>query len=111
MALEPLIPYFTIPELTLLRAGASETFPDLALSIKPFGVLVALGAYVGSYLAIVHGKRRGFQERALMSFILCVLPGPSRQESTVLPLERKEYLNLRRMTLAAAPRYPCSPRL
>lgn len=73
MAAEPLIPYFDIPELTLLPARLVGEFPSQPLSIKPFGTLVALGTYIGAYLAVVQGKRRGLSERALMSLILYVV--------------------------------------
>jgi phosphatidylglycerol:prolipoprotein diacylglycerol transferase len=72
MGVEPLIPYLSLPDLVLLPARALGDFPSQPLSIKPFGTLVALGTYVGAYLAVVQGKRRGLSERALMSLILYV---------------------------------------
>lgn len=69
----PQIPFIQIPELTLIDAGAlGGGFPPVPVSFKPFGILVALGAYVGSWLAIRQGRRLGFDERSLTSFLIWV---------------------------------------
>jgi phosphatidylglycerol:prolipoprotein diacylglycerol transferase len=69
----PAIPYIQIPELVLIPKGAFGGFPPGAFSIKPFGTLVAIGVYVGSYLATRQGKRMGLDERVLTSFIAWVV--------------------------------------
>jgi phosphatidylglycerol:prolipoprotein diacylglycerol transferase len=80
--LAPLIPYVKIPELPI--PYAAEVFshlpvigklfdPNHPLTIKPFGALVALGVYVGSVLAMRHGRERGIEEKKLAEFIFCVV--------------------------------------
>jgi phosphatidylglycerol:prolipoprotein diacylglycerol transferase len=69
----PAIPYIQLPELVLIPKGFFGGFPPAAFSIKPFGTLVAIGVYVGSYLATKQGKRLGLNERALTSFIAWVV--------------------------------------
>jgi phosphatidylglycerol:prolipoprotein diacylglycerol transferase len=69
----PAIPYIQIPELVLIPKGALGGFPPGAFSIKPFGTLVAIGVYIGSYLATRQGKRMGLNERVLTSFIAWVV--------------------------------------
>ncbi len=74
MALEPLIPYINIPNLPILPRGYfGGNFPPAPFSIKPFGTLVAIGVYLGAYLAVKQGKRVGLDERALTSFIFWVV--------------------------------------
>ena len=74
MLLTPLIPYVHIPDLTLLPQGSvNGHFPPAPLSLKPFGTLVAIGVYVGAYLAVKQGKRQGLDEKVLMSFIIWVV--------------------------------------
>jgi phosphatidylglycerol---prolipoprotein diacylglyceryl transferase len=65
----PLIPYITLPELTLLPARFFGRFPPIPISIKPFGALVAMGVYLGAYLTVKRAKRIGLDERAMSSFI------------------------------------------
>lgn len=66
------LPFVDPPELVLLPEGMlGDGSP--ALSIKPFGVLVALGVYVGSWLALDYGVRRGLSGRALGSFVVWVV--------------------------------------
>lgn len=69
----PLIPYITLPELTLVPAGFFGGFPAIPLSIKPFGALVATGVYLGSYLTIRRAKRIGLDEKVMSSFIAWVV--------------------------------------
>jgi len=66
----PLFPYVSLSDLTLLPAGALGGFPPSAISIKPFGVLVALGVYLGAFLALRRGRALGLEPRALTSFIV-----------------------------------------
>jgi len=74
MALEPLIPYIHIPNLVIFPQGYfGGNFPPAPFSIKPFGTLVAIGVYLGAYLAVKQGKRVGLDERALTSFIFWVV--------------------------------------
>ena len=76
MLAAPLIPYIDLPELVLLKPGALWAgFPPEPFSIKPFGTLVAIGVYVGAYLAVRQGKRLGIHERSLTSFIFWVVAG------------------------------------
>ena len=73
MALEPLIPYLTVPELPLIPKGLFGSFPPADVSIKPFGTLVAIGVYLGAWLAVRQGRRLGLEERTLVSFIFWVV--------------------------------------
>ncbi|MEB2311611.1 MAG: prolipoprotein diacylglyceryl transferase [Sorangiineae bacterium] len=74
MISEPLIPFIQIPDLVLIPQGRfGSGFPPVPFSIKPFGTLVAIAVYLGAYLAIREGKRRGLSERALTSFIFWVV--------------------------------------
>jgi phosphatidylglycerol:prolipoprotein diacylglycerol transferase len=74
MSFAPQIPYLQIPELVLIPADAfKDGLPSGPISVKPFGTLVALGVYLGAYLAIRHGKRRKLDERVLTSFIFWVV--------------------------------------
>jgi phosphatidylglycerol:prolipoprotein diacylglycerol transferase len=69
----PLIPYKTLPELTLVPARLFHGFPPIPISIKPFGALVAIGVYLGAYLTIQRARRIGLDERATGSFITHVV--------------------------------------
>jgi phosphatidylglycerol---prolipoprotein diacylglyceryl transferase len=69
----PLFPYITLPELTLVPAGALGGFPAIPISIKPFGLLVATGVYLASYLTLRRARRIGLDERVMTSFITWVL--------------------------------------
>jgi len=73
-AARPLVPFVEIPDLVLVQGhGPGGGFPEQPISIKPFGVLVAIGVYVGAYLAIREGKRRGLDERELTSCLVWVV--------------------------------------
>jgi phosphatidylglycerol---prolipoprotein diacylglyceryl transferase len=65
----PLFPYITLPELTLVPAGALGDFPASPLSLKPFGMLVATGVYFAAFLTLRRARRIGLDERVMMSFI------------------------------------------
>jgi phosphatidylglycerol:prolipoprotein diacylglycerol transferase len=72
--LAPLIPFIKAPELPLtfltkIPGLASLFNPAHPPSIKPFGTLVALGVYLGSVLAMRHGRQRGIDEKSLSEFI------------------------------------------
>ena len=70
---EPRIPFIQIPDWVLIPQGFfGGTFPPAPFSFKPFGTLVAVGVYVGAWLALRHGRRRGLDEKRLMSFMLWV---------------------------------------
>lgn len=76
MAIEPLIPFIHIPELVLIpKDWFGGGFPPAPFSIKPFGTLVAIGVYLGAYLAVRQGKKLGLDERALTSFIFWAVGG------------------------------------
>jgi len=65
-------PYWEPPDLVLVGEGRlGEGVP--ALSLKPFGVLVAAGVYLGALCAVRYGARRGLHPRALASFIFHVV--------------------------------------
>lgn len=66
----PLFPYVTLPELPLLPQGVLGGFPPFDISLKPFGMLVATGVYLGSYLTLRRARRIGLDERVMMSFIV-----------------------------------------
>ena len=71
--MSPAIPYLTLPDLVILEAGAlGGGFPPAPFAVKPFGTLVALGVYLGAYLAVRQGRRLGFDEKALVSFMVWV---------------------------------------
>ena len=63
----PLIPYIKIPEIPL------GPLPSPLNSIKPFGVLVATGVYVGAILALRRARQRRLDENKMNSFILYVV--------------------------------------
>ena len=69
----PSIPYVQIPDLTLVPAHAFGAFPAVPIALKPFGTLVALGLYVGSRSALYAARRRGVNERALVSFLTWIV--------------------------------------
>ncbi|HEY4105794.1 MAG TPA: prolipoprotein diacylglyceryl transferase family protein, partial [Polyangiaceae bacterium] len=69
----PAIPYVQLPEFVLIPKGLFGGFPPGPFSIKPFGTLVAIGVYLGSYLATKQGRKLGLSERALTSFIAWVV--------------------------------------
>jgi phosphatidylglycerol---prolipoprotein diacylglyceryl transferase len=69
----PLIPYITLPELTLLPAGALGSFPPAPLTLKPFGMLVATGVYLASWLTLRRARRIGLDDRVMTSFITWIL--------------------------------------
>ena len=73
MSFDPRLPYLHVPDLVLLPKGALGNFPPAPFSLKPFGTLVAIGVYLGAWLAIKQGKRLGLDERKLMSFIVWVV--------------------------------------
>jgi phosphatidylglycerol:prolipoprotein diacylglycerol transferase len=66
--LSPLIPYFELPELPVISEKFFGSFPETAITLKPFGMLVALGAYSGTVAALRQARRLGASERAILSF-------------------------------------------
>jgi phosphatidylglycerol:prolipoprotein diacylglycerol transferase len=69
----PLIPYIDLPEVTLIPAEMfGRGLPPSAVSLKPFGTLVAIGAYVGAYLALRQGQRLGLHQAAVSSFVFWI---------------------------------------
>jgi phosphatidylglycerol:prolipoprotein diacylglycerol transferase len=71
---DPLIPYLTFPEL---RLTFLEWIPGLGRlidahdppSIKPFGLLVAIGVYVGALVGVRHARSRGLDAKKMSDFI------------------------------------------
>lgn len=69
----PWVPYPEIPDLTLIpRDFFGGGVPPVPFAFKPFGTLVATGTYLGSWIALRQGRRLGFQDRALTSFLVWV---------------------------------------
>lgn len=78
----PLIPFVKIPELPIPYAAEALSHlplvgklvdPGHPLTIKPFGALVAFGVYIGSVVAMRHGRQRGIDDRRLGEFIFSVV--------------------------------------
>jgi phosphatidylglycerol---prolipoprotein diacylglyceryl transferase len=70
----PLIPYVEVPELPLAFLTRLHVFdPHHPPSIKPFGTLVAFGVYLGSVIAMRHGRERGIEDKKLSEFIFFVI--------------------------------------
>ncbi len=74
----PLIPYIEVPELPLSFLTyvpyLDRLFdPHHPPSIKPFGTLVAFGVYLGSVVAMRHGRQRGLDDKKLSEFIFFVI--------------------------------------
>lgn len=66
------LPYLQLPEIVLLPAGRlGPNSPPL--SLKPFGLLVGTGVYLGAWVALRYGRRRGLNPHALISFIYWVV--------------------------------------
>jgi phosphatidylglycerol:prolipoprotein diacylglycerol transferase len=78
---EPLIPYIDLPleiPLSFLQHVpliGDSIDPRDPPSIKLFGVLVALGVYIGSVVAVQHARERKLDEKKLGSFIFWILVG------------------------------------
>ena len=68
---DPRIPYLELPEIPLLPAGTFGN--EHAVSIKPFGTLVAIGVYFGAYLAIRQARKLGLSPAAASSFVVWVV--------------------------------------
>jgi phosphatidylglycerol:prolipoprotein diacylglycerol transferase len=62
----PLIPYIKVPEIPL-------PLPKPVDSIKPFGLLVATGVYLGSVVAIRRARQRGLDLEKMNTFIFYVV--------------------------------------
>lgn len=66
----PQIPYIKVPEIPL---PFGDALPDAMQTIKPFGLLVATGVYLGAWVAMRRGRQRGLDEVKLNSFIVWVV--------------------------------------
>jgi phosphatidylglycerol:prolipoprotein diacylglycerol transferase len=64
--LGPQLPYIKIPEIPL-------PLPSPFNSIKPFGLLVATGVYLGSIVALRNARQRGLDLAKMNSFIFWVV--------------------------------------
>jgi phosphatidylglycerol:prolipoprotein diacylglycerol transferase len=80
--LGPLIPYVRLPEIPIPYVAEALSHvpvigqkidPTHPLTIKPFGTLVALGVYLGSVIAMRHGRERGIEDKKLSEFIFWVV--------------------------------------
>lgn len=63
----PLIPYIKVPEIPL------GGLPAPLNSIKPFGLLVATGVYIGAMITLRRARERHLDEAKMNSFILYVV--------------------------------------
>ncbi len=76
MTSEPLIPFIELGEIPIIPAlSITDSFPPVPISVKPFGTLVALGAYIGSYLAVRQARRVGLDPKAMISFVFWIACG------------------------------------
>ena len=66
--MSPLIPYLELSEIPILTPRVFGSFPETAVTLKPFGLLVALGAYTGTVAALRQARRLGASDRAVLSF-------------------------------------------
>ena len=85
MTLEPLIPYLNPPPLELWGP---------AVSIKPFGTLVAPGVYLGTEIVRRKGEQYKLDSKALSSFIFYILMGGfigGQQEDSILSRRRSRH--------------------
>jgi phosphatidylglycerol:prolipoprotein diacylglycerol transferase len=64
----PSIPYIKLQEIPL-----NLGLPSPLDSIKPFGILVATGVYIGSVLAMRRARQRGLDQEKMSNFILYVV--------------------------------------
>jgi len=72
----PLIPYFEVPELVLVRAGAwGVRVPSHDLALYPFGAFVALAVWLGILLTLKQAHRVGLSSRATLNFTLWIVVG------------------------------------
>ncbi|MFC1641177.1 prolipoprotein diacylglyceryl transferase [Myxococcota bacterium] len=72
----PRVPFLHVEDLELLSAGAlGQGLPPGPLSIKAFGTLVAVGVYLGAFLALRQGRRSGLPRHVLGAFVLWVFIG------------------------------------
>jgi len=72
----PLIPYFEVPELVLVRAGAwGNRVPSRDVALYPFGAFVALSVWLGILLTLKQARRVGLSSRATLNFALWIVVG------------------------------------
>jgi phosphatidylglycerol:prolipoprotein diacylglycerol transferase len=70
----PLIPYLSLPELPIVPPLDLPVLGHLdAISIKPFGTLVATGVYIGWALTMRQAKRHAMNAEVMNSFIVHVV--------------------------------------
>lgn len=75
---DPSIPLIELPELDLTFLKYIPVLGDMVdpadpPSIKPFGTLVAIGVYVGSWLTMKRCRERGLAEKPFSDFIFWVV--------------------------------------
>jgi phosphatidylglycerol:prolipoprotein diacylglycerol transferase len=71
---QPLIPYLSLPELTIVPPLDLPVLGHLdAISVKPFGTLVATGVYIGWALTMRQAKRHAMNAEVMNSFIVHVV--------------------------------------
>ncbi|HEY3494589.1 MAG TPA: prolipoprotein diacylglyceryl transferase family protein [Polyangiaceae bacterium] len=69
----PLVPYFEPSDFVLVPERVLGGFPAAAITLKPFGTLVALGVYAGSACAVRHARRLGMNERVMISLLTWIV--------------------------------------
>ncbi len=71
-----LIPYLEPGDLVIIHAhGIGSSFPEQAVSLKPFGTLVAIAVSIGIVLAHQQAVRMGISRHRLWSFLFWILLG------------------------------------
>jgi phosphatidylglycerol---prolipoprotein diacylglyceryl transferase len=65
--LSPLIPYLELPELPIVSARFFGNFPKTDITFKPFGLLLALGAYLATVASLRQARRLGASDRAVLA--------------------------------------------
>jgi phosphatidylglycerol---prolipoprotein diacylglyceryl transferase len=69
----PAIPYVDLGHIELVPEGFFwGKFPGRPLAIEPFGVLVAVGVFLGVHFALRQGRRRQLNEQKLTSFLIWI---------------------------------------
>ncbi|MGC4092045.1 MAG: prolipoprotein diacylglyceryl transferase [Polyangiaceae bacterium] len=66
----PLIPYVEVAPLVLWKANGPGADP---ISLKPFGLLVSAGVYLGAWVSSRYARQRGVAPAAMASFIYWVV--------------------------------------
>jgi phosphatidylglycerol:prolipoprotein diacylglycerol transferase len=69
-----MMPYARVPDLTLVPAHAlNGSWPEHAIAVHPFGLLVALAIWVGVALTFQHARRESIPTGAVQSYLVWLL--------------------------------------